>query len=70
MALSDNMQVEYQYAKTTVKGALACLRDIFKFAKRMGHAENILAIFATGKKMDPAMRRVYKILGQYRTEKI
>lgn len=62
------MQVEYQYAKTTVKGALACLRDIFKFAKRMGHAENILAIFATGKKMDPAMRRVYKILNSFRPE--
>ena len=50
------------YTDSTMKSYLSCLCDIFLFAKKHGHANNVLAVFASGKKMDPLAKRIYSMV--------
>ena len=50
------------YSHSTMKVHFSCLCDIFLYAKKHGHADNILAVFASPKKMDPLTMRIYELV--------
>ena len=50
------------YSDSTMKVHFSCLCDIFLYAKKHGHADNILAVFASPKKMDPLTMRIYELV--------
>lgn len=50
------------YSSSTMKVHFSCLCDIFLYAKKHGHANNILAVFASQKKLDSLTKKIYELL--------